>query len=87
MNILFWGMNVFFLISENHYHASPGSLYKGCAIGDDIISHSLSGAIVIRSEPLAAVLCLRVLYLEQIKFNLTSVISAGQTKKVFLEDL
>ena len=38
----------------------------------------------VRSETLAAVLCLRLVQLEQIKFNRASVISAGQSKKVFL---
>ena len=38
-------------------------------------------------ETLAAVLCFRVVHLEQIKFNRASVISAGQSKMVFFEDL
>ena len=38
MNILLWAMNnLFVVIRENYYRSSPGGLYKGCAIGDDII--------------------------------------------------
>ena len=43
--ILSYRNTLIFLFSKNHYRASSGNLYKGCAIGDDIISHLLSGAI------------------------------------------
>ena len=52
-----------------------------------VVPYNYTPTFTLRSEISAAALCLMVLYLDQIKFNCASVISAGQTKMVFLEVL